>query len=892
MRVRIKKFIDYLYDWREDVQERLFMLLTVIALSGMVFAMIGGLFIGENASSLLYTLIAFLVFAVITYLGYRYHRIRLVANILAVLLVFGFFPLVFFTSGGIYGGSPIWFMFSVLFVGMILRGKLRIIFLASEFVIAAACYYIQYIHPEYVIPHNMNEFYMDSYGTFVIVSLLCTLLINFQTYVYRKENEMAKAQKEEIDQLSKAQNRFFSSMSHEIRTPINTIIGLNEMIMREEISDEVAEDARNIQAASRLLVNLINDILDMSRIQSGQMKLTLAPYSPAELIYEVVSMMQVRADEKGLQFDVVAYPDIPQELYGDEVRIKQILINVLNNAIKYTEEGQVTISARCERRGDDAFIIYSVSDTGIGIKKESIPHLFTAFRRVDEERNKYIEGAGLGLSIVKELVDLMGGSIKVNSLYNKGSTFIIEIPQKIVNDADMGELDVKKLRSSSGSAAYHQSFEAPEANVLVVDDTPTNLLVVSKLLRDTKVRLDTAGSGAEALQKTLDKEYHVIFMDHLMPAMDGIECMHKIRTQTGGLCRESKIVALTANAGREDRARYEREGFDGYMMKPVKGETLENELRRLLPKKLITMEKEEVRPLDETVSWIQTESNKRPVVISSSSVLDIPKEFVDKYHIEVIPAVIETENGCFRDAIDIDTGALMSYMEDNGREAKIRKISTEEFESFFGDVLENAENVIHISVSSRITDTSYLAAVDAKKTYDNVTVVDTLQISTGLGMMVLEAGRLADEGKSVREITERLDEMKDEIKTTFIADKLDNLTKGRQVWRGLILFTSAFMIRPVLVLKNGRMTIKKVHFGARERAWKRYISETLTRPDTIDKSRIFVTHVGLSQKDLDFIRSEIEKKVSFEKIYFEQAAAGIAVYVGTGTFGIFFRRKG
>ena len=486
----------------------------------------------------------------------------------------------------------------------------------------------------------------------------------------------------------------------------------------------------------------------------------------------------------------------------------------------------------------------------------------------------------------------MGGSIKVNSLYNKGSTFIIEIPQKIVNDADMGELDVKKLRSSSGSAAYHQSFEAPEANVLVVDDTPTNLLVVSKLLRDTKVRLDTAGSGAEALQKTLDKEYHVIFMDHLMPAMDGIECMHKIRTQTGGLCRESKIVALTANAGREDRARYEREGFDGYMMKPVKGETLENELRRLLPKKLITMEKEEVRPLDETVSWIQTESNKRPVVISSSSVLDIPKEFVDKYHIEVIPAVIETENGCFRDAIDIDTGALMSYMEDNGREAKIRKISTEEFESFFGDVLENAENVIHISVSSRITDTSYLAAVDAKKTYDNVTVVDTLQISTGLGMMVLEAGRLADEGKSVREITERLDEMKDEIKTTFIADKLDNLTKGRQVWRGLILFTSAFMIRPVLVLKNGRMTIKKVHFGARERAWKRYISETLTRPDTIDKSRIFVTHVGLSQKDLDFIRSEIEKKVSFEKIYFEQAAAGIAVYVGTGTFGIFFRRKG
>lgn len=891
MKLRIKKFIDYLYDWREDVQERLFMLLTVIALSGMILAMGSGLFIGENEVSLLYTLIAFVVFAVITWLGYRHQRIRLVTNILAVLLVYIFFPLVFFTSGGIYGGSPLWFMFAVIFIGMILHGKVRIIFLTSEFVIAAICYYVQYYHPEMIVPHNLNEFYMDSYGTFCIVSLLTIVLNNFQTYIYRKENEMAKAQKEEIDQLSKAQNRFFSSMSHEIRTPINTIIGLNEMIMREEISEEVAEDARNIQAASRILLNLINDILDMSRIQSGQMQLTLSTYRPEDLIYDVVSMMQVRADEKGLKFDVIAYPDIPSEVRGDEVRIKQILINVLNNAIKYTEEGQVTLSARCERQGDTVNIIYSVSDTGIGIKKESIPHLFTAFRRVDEERNKYIEGAGLGLSIVKELVDLMGGTIKVNSLYRKGSTFIIEIPQQIINNSHMGSLDVEKLRSIRSHEEYHQSFEAPEARVLVVDDTPTNLLVVSKLLRDTRVMLDTASGGEEALKKTLDKEYHVIFMDHLMPAMDGIECMHRIRTQKGGLCRDSKIVALTANAGREDRARYEREGFDGYMMKPVKGETLENELRRLLPKNLITMEKAEIGPLDNSVSWIQTQRNKRPLTVSTSSVMDLPKEFISKYHIAVIPAVIETEKGLFRDTIDIDTSALMSYMEDRGKEARIRPISPEEFETFFGEILETSENVLHVSVSSRINDTSYFRAVDAKKTYDNVTVTDTQQITSGLGMMVLEAARMADEGKSIREITERLDVLKEEIQTTFIADGLDNLTKGRQIWRGLILFTNAFMIRPVIRLKKGRMVVKKIHFGSRESIWKRYIAETLTRPAGIDRSILFVTHVGLTKKELDFIKEEIEKKVSFEKIYFQQAAAGVAVNVGTGTFGLIFRRR-
>ncbi len=892
MREKIKELRNYLFNWQEDVQDRLFILLTTIALSGMIAAFFAGFLFGESAVSTLSVGIAFCFFCPMVFLGYKYRKISLTAAIMAGILVFIFFPLVFFSSGGIYGGSPIWFVFGVLYIGMILRGKVRIFFFFAEMVVVIICYYVEYTHSELVIPHNRDAFYSDSIGSLIIVSAILTILMSFQTFVYRKENEVTKAQKDEIDVLNKAQNRFFSSMSHEIRTPINTIIGLNEMILRENASEEIREDALSIQAASNILLHLVNDILDMSKLQSGQMQLSEAAYRPGDLILDVVGMLQVQANEKKLAFNVNVDPDIPSELMGDEVRIRQILINVINNAIKYTEKGYVTLSVQCSSQTEDSVkLTYSVSDTGIGIKKENIDGLFTAFKRMDEDKNKNIEGTGLGLSIVKQLVDLMGGSITVNSVYTKGSTFIIELPQKVLDPKPIGQLDTQQKRELVNIGVYHQSFEAPEARVLVVDDTRANLMVVSKLLKETKVEVDTAQSGAEALEKTLKNDYHVIFMDHLMPEMDGIECMHKIRNQTGGLSREAVFVVLTANAGNEDRELYEKEGFDSYLVKPVTGSVIENELHRLLPHELITMESTKKEVTEDSTLWISSRRKKAPIRITTSSVADIPDEFIKKYNIAVLPVTIETEDGCFRDSVDINADGLIDYMTRGGGDVYMKEIEVSEYESFFAEQLQYANDIIHISVSSRIQANSYLAAAEAAKIFENVQVVDTGQISTGQGIIALEAGRMASEGMNRTEIISRIDELKNEIVTSFIVDNMDHLYRTNKVRSGMASVTRAFMIRSVLCLKHGKLTLARVYFGSLDHAWKRYIAYALRDRNSIDRSILFITHVGLSRRDLFRIEEEVKKQVEFEEIRFQKASPALATSTGIGAFGLLLKRK-
>ena len=294
---------------------------------------------------------------------------------------------------------------------------------------------------------EQNE--LANFSIFSVFQIVMGVIMSYTRYRLNQQLVTAERQRKEIEMLNKSQNSFFSNMSHEIRTPINTIIGLNEMILREDVSEEVVEDAVNIKAAGKLLLNLINDILDMSKFQSGSMQLLIEPYHTGDMLSDIVGMLWIRAKDKKLDFNVDVSPDIPAELVGDEVRIKQILINVINNAIKYTKEGSVSLTVQCEINADKTCkMIYMVSDTGIGIKSEDIPYLFSAFKRVDETTTKHIEGTGLGLSIVKQLVDIMGGKITVNSVYKKGSTFIIEIPQRIESDGSV----VKYVLAKAGSS--------------------------------------------------------------------------------------------------------------------------------------------------------------------------------------------------------------------------------------------------------------------------------------------------------------------------------------------------------------------------------------------------------------------------------------------------------
>ncbi len=731
-----------------------------------------------------------------------------------------------------------------------------------------------------------------NFAVFAVFQITMGIIMLYTKYRLNKSIAMAKKQHDEIEMLNKAQNSFFSNMSHEIRTPINTIIGLNEMILREDVSEEVIEDAVNIKAAGKLLLNLINDILDMSKFQSGRMQLLIEPYHTGDMLSDIVGMLWIRAKDKKLDFNVDVSPDIPAELIGDEVRIKQILINVINNAIKYTSEGSVSLSVQCEMREDKTCnMVYMVSDTGIGIKSEDIPYLFSAFKRVDESVNRHIEGTGLGLSIVKQLVDLMGGKITVNSVYKKGSTFIIEIPQRVERDGAVGQYDFGKAGSTGRKKEYIPRFEAPEARILVVDDNEANLMVVSKLLRDTKVRIDTASSGNDALRKTLNIKYDAIFMDHLMPEMDGIECRRKIKEQTGGRCRETSIVILTANADEENRALYARENFDGYLTKPVSGEELENELYNLLPKEIVHITGTRSEIAEESVSWMNSSNKRKSVVITTESVADLTPDVAQKYGIAILPHKVKTAEGMFKDGKEIETLGVLKYMENPNNTIMPQGPSVKEAEEFFAKQLSYANNIIHISISSKVENSGYQPALEAARSFDNVFVIDSSHLSSGQGLLALEAARLAESGMSTEKIIEQLEVIKKKIRTSFIVDNLDFLARAGQVGTGIANVVKSLMGRPVLVLRKGKMGVGMTYFGSRERAWKAYINTTLSTPGNIDTRVLFVTYVGLTKRDTDWIREQIEKRMKFDEIYFKQASPAISVNCGSGTFGLLFKVK-
>ncbi|MCR5118996.1 MAG: DegV family EDD domain-containing protein [Lachnospiraceae bacterium] len=728
------------------------------------------------------------------------------------------------------------------------------------------------------------------FAIFVAVQLILGCLTSYLKHMMRQQLLEKEEQGEQIKQLNEAQSRFFSNMSHEIRTPINTIIGLNEMILRQNASEEINEDAQNIQAASRMLLHLINDILDMSKFESGQMKLNNAAYHTGDMLSDIVGMLWIKAREKNLAFHVDISPELPSELYGDEVRIKQVLINILNNAIKYTSEGYVRLAIQCERDNEGgALVTYSVSDTGMGIKKESIPHLFTAFKRVDEARNRYIEGTGLGLSIVKNLTDLMGGKISVNSIYTKGSTFMITIPQKIINDEPVGELDMEDHHSRSHAEhEYVESFEAPEAKVLVVDDTVANLMVVEKLLKETKLTVDTSESGPEALKKTLEKHYDVILMDHKMPGMDGVECMHAIRDQAGGYCHDSRIIALTANAGSDNESMYAREGFDGYLMKPVTGEELENTVYRMLPKSLITSTHTAQSLEEESIEWIRDHKKKTAVRISAGSVADIPAVLQSRYGIAVIPHIVRTQDGVFKDGIEIEPNGLLAYMADPTALAKSEPPMPEQLEKFFSAQLDEANNIIYVSLSSGLEEGEYPRISEVAEDFGNVSVVDSGHLSSGLGLMAIEAARLANEGMSYENIISRLERMRGHIHTTFIVDTLDFLVRQKLVSASMGSMADAFMVHPVVALKKGKMKVSKVYFGSREQAWERYIANAFNVPGKIDTRMLFITYVGMTTRELEKVKEMAEKYMSFDEVFIQKASPTIAANCGPGTFGLLF----
>lgn len=419
----------------------------------------------------------------------------------------------------------------------------------------------------------------------LIVAEIVNSLITEQNYRLLDALRKEKRSQQEAEAANMAKSSFLANMSHEIRTPINAILGMNEMILREEKDPAIRGYAGNIQASGNSLLSIVSDVLDISKIESGKLEIIPVDYEVNSLISDCCNLAAGRAKAKELELLVECADNVPMKLCGDETHIRQIIVNLLTNAVKYTEKGTVKLIVS-GRFTDGGFVLkVDVSDTGIGIAEENLPQLFTQFQRFDLQRNRNIEGTGLGLSIVKRLCDLMSGTITARSVLGSGSTFTVELPQKVVDSTPCGGVNLNY--SAGAEHEYHHSFEAPEAKILAVDDLPVNLLVIANLLKETRIKIDTAGSGRECMDKCSQQKYDLILMDHMMPEMDGVLTFEKLHGDKSSPNFETPVIMLTANALAGMREQYMDVGFADYVSKPVRGAKLEEAIRRNLPESLI-----------------------------------------------------------------------------------------------------------------------------------------------------------------------------------------------------------------------------------------------------------------------------------------------------------------
>lgn len=598
----IKKFQKRFFSEDLPTDLVLFNIITIVGFVGGIITIPVNIINGMSMILTAVIAISIIIDGVCIYMANYKNRLKNSTIAVCFVVGIGLFPVMFFVTGGINSGMVCWFSMGIIFIFMLLDGMDFLFLLLTDVAIIIGCYVVSYYHPEYVVPlENRESVFFDVIQSMMISAFAIGLIIKFQRNVYDslykqaainnddllEKTLQAKKAEKQAQTATEAKSNFLANMSHEIRTPINTIMGMDEMLLRETTEKVVEEYALDIKTASQNLLSLINDILDITKIESGKMGIVKGEYDFMSLMHDVLNNVTLRAKEKNLEIRLNIDSEIPSNMLGDDIRIKQVLTNIITNAVKYTQEGYVEISAKSNKSfGNYTDLSFYIRDTGIGIKQEDIKRMFDSFERLEVSRNRNIEGAGLGMTITQNLLKMMGSTLNVESVYGEGSTFSFTITQEIVNDEPIGNFE-QRLKQLTSNYEYSTSFEAPKAKFLVVDDNAMNRKVFVSLLKDSKVGVTEAESGTECLQLIKKQHYDMIFLDHMMPGMDGVETFKAMATLEGNKCLGTPVIALTANAIAGAKERYMTMGFHGFLSKPVVPAQLEKTIRDFLPESLL-----------------------------------------------------------------------------------------------------------------------------------------------------------------------------------------------------------------------------------------------------------------------------------------------------------------
>lgn len=560
----IKKFTSSINNRDNTIEKRLLYLYIACEMIWFLLLCIYSFFLGLEKSSIVFG-VSEIGLLLLVGIFRIYKNTTVMKWVFQIISLFGM-PIIWLAVGGNQSSANAMFILEMVLFTMINTGIFQIIFIFLSWLSSSIVSGISSAHPELFSGMEMTpgQHYAMSIIVGTTITIWVALLVWFQKYTYKKENAIVIAKDVELEKSNQMQKNFLANMSHEIRSPLGIVLGFNDLIQKSENINDIKQYSENIKKSGNILKTVINDILDYSKIEAGKLSIIESDYSFQEMIEEINKDIKLRCDEKGLIYEVTCDENIPDNLYGDSIRIRQCLINVLVNAVKYTEKGTVKFTVNYDGLNNNRYDLrFIIEDTGKGIEKDSIPYLFTAFKRLNEEANRKIEGTGLGLAITKLLLDEMMGEVSVESVVGEGSTFTITLSQAPATSTDLA-MNIAEAVDISGK------------KLLVVDDIEMNTAIMEISLGSEGCNVTTASSGNQAVSICQNEKFDIILMDHMMPGMDGVETLKLIRKDS--MNKETKVIALTANAMAGSREEYLSYGFDGYVSKPVEIPLLKKEI--------------------------------------------------------------------------------------------------------------------------------------------------------------------------------------------------------------------------------------------------------------------------------------------------------------------------